>query len=340
MINFIRNKIRRNKFKSKTNQSEELTRRQVPVFPSYICFEITNACNLRCVQCLYRGGTTEHYQGKIGFVDVNLAKKVIDQLKENNAGVMLNGDGESLLHPDFHEIARYAVTQGLPNVYFNTNGMLMKPHFVDEFITYFKGSVSFSLDGFKDSHERLRRGSSYELVTSNIAYLQKAIEKTGAPIKITAAFCNYDQSEGEREEFITYWVERVDMVSVCEVYDKDYRMISNQINTPEKKRRVMCNVPWETFIVRWDGTVIPCSNCFSLGNTNDIVLGDAKKQLLKDIWHQKEADYLRRRTEKWDLNGTICEKCDRWNMYVLIKDEIKDGIIIKRSGVFTTYTKI
>lgn len=311
----------------------------LPSFPHYICLETTNACNLRCVQCLYKGGTTDHYHGKVGFIELAFAKKIIDELALHNSGVMLNGDGEALLHPDFHKIAEYAVKSRLPSVYFNTNGTLLTPEFTDQFINYFKGSVSISLDGFKESHERIRVGSSYEEVISNIEYLQKQIYKTGADIKIGVAYCNYDQPTAERDEFVKYWVDKVDVVSIGEVYDKDYRMISDQMNRPEVPERVMCGVPWETFIVRWDGKVIPCSNCFSLGDIDDQILGDSKTRSLYEIWHGDKADLLRSKSKSWDLKGTICETCDRWNMYIQFEPEERDNITIARSGVFTTYRR-
>jgi radical SAM protein with 4Fe4S-binding SPASM domain len=101
----------------------------------------------------------------------------------------------------------------------------------------------------------------------------------------------------------------------------------------------MCGIPWETFIVRWNGEVIPCSNCFSLGSNDDIILGDANVEKLSRIWHGKKLLDLRKRTENWLLDGTICEKCERWNMYNLFPTEIKDGLQVKKSGIFSIYSK-
>ena len=319
--------------------TSEPSKKNVPKFPSYICMELTNACNLRCIHCLYQGGTTEHYKAKTGFMKAAFAKEKLDELKVYNCSVMLNGDGESLLHPRFHEIAQYAVSLGLPSVYFNTNGVLLTPEFTDEFVKYFKGMVSISLDGFKESHERIRRGSSYKLVTENIFYLKEQAKRCGAQIEISVAYCNYDQGEDERDEFVKYWVDRADIVSVCEVYDKDYKIISNKINKSSEIKRVTCGVPWETFIVRWNGLVIPCSNCFSLSDEKEVILGDANTQTLHDIWYGKNAGELRKRTEKNDLLGTICEKCERWNMYVLFGTQEEDGMSVTRSGIFTVYRK-
>jgi radical SAM protein with 4Fe4S-binding SPASM domain len=326
-------------FRRGQKESSAPYKRITPAFPSYICLETTNRCNLRCVHCLYRGGTTGHYRRKTGFIDVDLARRVLDQLQPYQSGVMLNGDGEALLHPHFHEIARHAVELGLPNVYFNTNGTLLKPEFTDRFVTYFKGAVSFSLDGFKESHERIRAGSSYERVVENIEYLQKRVRETNAPIKVNVAYCNYDQPETELAAFVKHWVERVDVVSVGEVYDKDYKIISEQINRQESRERRMCGVPWETFIVQWDGFVVPCSNCFSLETQGNFVLGDARRQSLEEIWHGEPLNKLRERTETWQLDGTVCEACERWNMYVVFGEKEEDGLLVSRTGVFTTYRK-
>jgi radical SAM protein with 4Fe4S-binding SPASM domain len=317
-----------------------LSRTNMLPFPDYICLETTNSCNLRCVQCLYQGGTTEHYKEKVGFIDTGLAKKVLDQLKRFDTGVMLNGDGETLLHPNFHEIAEYAILSGLTNVYFNTNGTLMTPEFTDKFLKYFKGSVSISLDGFKESHERMRRGSSYDMVTKNIFYLKKQVDKLHLPIKISVAYCNYDQPEGEREDFIKYWIDKVDMLTVGEVYDKDYKIISKKMNVSKNARRVKCLVPWRTFIVRWNGLVVPCSNCFSLAGSNDIILGNAKDQALLDVWNGGNMDKFRQRMKKMDIKGTVCEKCERWNMFLSFPVEKNDGMTITKTGVFSFYQKI
>ena len=257
---------------------------------------------------------------------------------------MLNGDGEALLHRNFHDIARYAARLRLPNVYFNTNGTLLTPAFIDEFITYFTGSVNVSLDGFKESHERLRVGSSYEKVVGHTEYLLAAVKSAGANIKVSVSYCNYDQPDEEREEFVKYWVEKVDAVSIGEVYDKNYRIISKRLNSPENSRRLRCGVPWETFIIRHDGRVVPCSNCFALGwgwvQYEDIVLGDANEESLADIWKGKKFERLRARVLRDNFSGTICESCERWNMYACFPDEIQDRVKITRTGVFTTFRKL
>jgi radical SAM protein with 4Fe4S-binding SPASM domain len=273
-------------------------------------------------------------------MDVLLARKILDQLAQHNTGVMLNGDGETMLHPRFHDIAEYACSLSLPSVFFNTNGTLMTPPFSDRFIRYFKGNVSFSLDGFKESHERLRKGSSYDLVISNIEYLQAQIQSQKLPITIQVCYCNYDQPANEKDDFVAYCLDKVDCISLCDVYDKNYNVISSKpLNLTCKEKRIVCNVPWETFIVRWDGTVICCSSGFSLDNC-DTSLGNANREALVDIWFGEKFQKWRYKAENLELAGSICERCERWKMYLFFPDELKDSILIKRSGIFTSYRRI
>lgn len=315
-------------------------KRELPDFPNYLCLEVTNACNLRCVQCMYQGTATDHYIGGPGILDTDLAKDILKQLGTYGCSVMLNGDGEPLLHPNFLEIAEFASKQNLPKVYFNTNGTKFTPEFTDRLIQFFKGDVQFSLDGLKESHERIRVGSNYEKTIGNIDYLIRRVEETGAPIGVQVNYCRYDQPEGELEEFIKHWLDRVESVNTCVVYDYDYKIISGWENDVTTDERVMCGVPWETFIIRWNGTVVPCSNCFTKGYDGNFVFGNAKMEKLKDIWVGDAYQSWRDRTEKWDLEGLACDSCDRWNMYAHADDEVNNGVKITRTGVFTTYQKL
>lgn len=308
-------------------------------FPGYICLEITNSCNLRCEQCLYKGTTTDHYVGKAGLVDVEFAKSVLRQLGEQKCAVMLNGDGESLLHPRFLEIAEYAMTQNLPSVYFNTNATKLDAKVADELCRFFKGSIQISLDGFKESHERIRIGSDYETVFRNVEYLRQRIKETGAEISLTVSYCRYDQPAGEMADFVKYWIERVDCVSTGVVWDKEYKLLTGAEEGYDPVERIKCQIPWQTMIVRWNGKVIPCSNCFTKGYEGYFIMGDANETSLVDIWKGAQFAEWRARHDRWDFKDTVCETCDRWKMCVTYPDKIENGLQVSRSGCFTTFRK-
>ncbi|MDA3863303.1 MAG: radical SAM protein [Deltaproteobacteria bacterium] len=81
-------------------------------------FEITDKCNLNCDHC-YK--IRSH-----NFIKVNLFKKAIDQAAAAGAIKIGFNGGEPLLHPDFLELANYALRKGMA-LTINSNGTLFTP---------------------------------------------------------------------------------------------------------------------------------------------------------------------------------------------------------------------
>ena len=100
-----------------------------PRIPLYF-IEVTNTCNLNCDFCprndLSRG---------TGFMEFDLFELIIKKIKAAGARyVNLNRFGESLTHPRFPEMLRYAKAQGIPNVGFVTNGQLLSAEIVEDIL--------------------------------------------------------------------------------------------------------------------------------------------------------------------------------------------------------------
>jgi len=103
---------------------------------------------------------------------------------------------------------------------------------------------------------------------------------------------------------------------------------------------MQCVIPWQTFIVRANGLVIPCSNGFVKGDHDNCVIGDANTQTLKEIWDSETFKNWRQRHIDWDFAGTICASCDRWKMGAVYDDEIRDGMRIKHTAIFEVYSRL
>ena len=69
--------------------------------------EITNACNEKCIHCYIPKNK------KINYIDFDLFKNTVDQLKEMNTIALTLTGGECLLHKDFEKMCRYAVENDL-----------------------------------------------------------------------------------------------------------------------------------------------------------------------------------------------------------------------------------
>ncbi|MCL5773148.1 MAG: radical SAM protein [Firmicutes bacterium] len=299
--------------------------------------ELTNKCNLRCLQCNYKGGSGENYERNTGLMPVDFFKKALDQLIELGCeSILCNADGEATLHPNFLDCLEYASSKKL-QIHFNTNGNLWNKNFIEGFLSFYKGSVIFSLDGFKESHARIRVGSNYDRVVNNLELLLKMKGRDGfTNPAVGVAFCNYDQEPEEIEKFVEYWLPKVDVVSLCQVYDSDTKVISRKLNEidPAKMQRVICRIPWENVEIGWNGDVIPCSSYIV---TPEGIIGNLHQHSLKEIWEGDKLRAFRVKHRNYKLDGTKCLFCERWKAWYSMPDKYRGETRIILNGVFKLY---
>ena len=68
----------------------------------------------------------------------------------------------------------------------------------------------------------------------------------------------------------------------------------------------LCNYPWRSVVVLWDGRVVPCCR----DDDARLVLGDLKRERLRDIWHGVCAKALREAHSSGRFDGPhLCEEC-------------------------------
>jgi len=90
-------------------QSYRAKRIRLDYLPIRLWIEPTDHCNLSCVMCPNKDLPKE----KKGFMDLNLFQKIIDEAAAFAFDAHLLHRGESLLHPRFFEMARYANDKGV-----------------------------------------------------------------------------------------------------------------------------------------------------------------------------------------------------------------------------------
>ena len=88
--------------------------------PAEIWIEPTNFCNLRCKMCPQSGGLTREK----GFMNLELYKKIIDEVGKWKPIIKLFNLGEPLLHPEIVNMIKYAKKKGC-YVMINTNATLL-----------------------------------------------------------------------------------------------------------------------------------------------------------------------------------------------------------------------
>lgn len=119
---------------------------RVPSKPLTMLFLINRGCNLRCVFC--------DLWDRPENVPTERALRLVDEAAAIGTKVLVLTGGEPLLHPGLIDIVRHAKSRGL-SVNVTTNGTLVDRH-LDALADAGLTSMSFSLDGLPDTHDRLR----------------------------------------------------------------------------------------------------------------------------------------------------------------------------------------
>lgn len=121
--------------------------------PRLIFWEVTKACNLRCVHCR----ATAHNLSSLYDLPTNLAFDTIQQVSQVSHPILVLSGGEPLLRPDIFDLAAFAVGRGL-TVALATNGTLVTREIADKIAHSGIRRVSISLDGADaGTHDKFRR---------------------------------------------------------------------------------------------------------------------------------------------------------------------------------------
>ncbi len=146
--------------------------------PLYFYLELNNSCNLRCKFCSVSNKSNE-------YIDLDMIKHILDELKSIGVYDVYYTGGEPLLHPNFEEIVEYANKLGIRQTVL-TNGILLDKfqHILDKIMC-----VCISLHGSKKIHNKLTDSNCYDKVLSNIELVKKI---TNVKINYTVISDNQD----------------------------------------------------------------------------------------------------------------------------------------------------
>jgi len=165
--------------------------------PVSIVHFLTNRCNARCKHCFIDFEDPAVFKSELTLEEI---KKLTKSLGNSLFNVNLTG-GEPFLRNDIFEIVEaYFHNTPIKSIYITTNGMFTDrtQKFLDNFIrSGIKGKIifSFSIDNFRDAHDKNRRAKGlYDntLTTYNLVknYNQPNIM---ANVAITVTPYNYDK---------------------------------------------------------------------------------------------------------------------------------------------------
>jgi radical SAM protein with 4Fe4S-binding SPASM domain len=291
-------------------------------FPLHLDIEVTNKCNLACPFCAQ---VHSRYK-KMGFMDLNLCKRIIDEGSQNGAyACKFSLRGEPLLHKQIDQMVKYAKEKGFIDVYLNTNATLLNEDMIFRLIDAGLDRISISFEGYnKRSYERSRIGAKFERVVMNVKRMVEIRNMLGVKypqIRIQAVLL--PELQDKIKEYVNLWSQHLDLgldeISYLTLRDegKDHTGV---------KAMWACPSLWQRLTITYDGTILPCPQM-----TKDASyykwygFGNVAKMSLKEVWlGETEERFRRLHREGYSHEIDHCNKCS-YRASEITKLEINRG---------------
>jgi AdoMet-dependent heme synthase len=154
-------------------------------FPAHPVWEVTGACNLRCIHCHATSGKAEADE-----LTTDEGKKFIDDLvKCSEFRMLVYTGGEPLVRPDLFELMEHSKKAGLTNV-IATNGTLITEEIAYRLKECGVVGVAISLDSsVSDVHNQIRNSdSAFEMALQGM----RNVKKAGMLLQINATAMEYN----------------------------------------------------------------------------------------------------------------------------------------------------
>ncbi len=255
--------------------------------PSTLMLEVTNRCNLKCITC-----PREYDLGKQmdkGEMDLNMLKRIIDEVTPWIDSIGLTGLGEPFLYKSLGKAVHYIrkVNKGVI-ITVSTNAHVDG---IDQTLSEMNGaidSIQVSVDGVGKGYETIRKGASYPEFIQNVEKIKSVTvdSDTGIMFNMVVMKENFKEMvkvvdlahdlgidhvcftlfnlagvTGYDPSYYDFFVseEFQEELDRLQHHAKRYPGIDivvwDQQTAPGFRK---CPFPWSHFYITWDGFLVPC----------------------------------------------------------------------------------
>lgn len=334
-VNEIKKKLSNGEIKDKALVFSKFEELRSPI-PIVYNVETTNACNMKCKMC----PRTTMMTRSVDTMDSKLFQRIVEQIEphspelwskwqnfveseygipRNSMGenhfflyiipqvIQLHGYGDPLLDKNMPEYVGLLTSKGIPS-YFSCNPANID---VDKTIDIFKSGldyIKYSIESVDDETHKQIRGDASNFTKSYKKIVQLLKVKKENKFKTTVIITMLDLNRAaQKEEFsrLGKAFEGLDVYIYLKSEDQQwYRQ--DYHGTCSVHWSEFCKHPWMSMTIKSNGEVAMCMEDFD----NEIILGDAKKDTLNDIWNGEKYNQFRN-DHIYIKKGIKCtERCD------------------------------
>jgi hypothetical protein len=276
--------------------------------PQHLAFEITGACDAKCIHCPRQEMDRPKRQ-----MPFELFQRMIDQAAEMRIPDLVpNGYGEILLIRNLGNYLEYVRRK--PHrfrILCNSNGHLMTDEKIDLFLKYRVHLLNITIDGATpETAQSVRVGLDTRQIEDNIHRLlarRKALRLRYPQVRVGMVLI--PQNRHEAEAFLKKWTGVVEYVGLGG--------FSTRIGSREMQEETPlalheshpCVLPFRELNIWSDGKAVLCCEDWN----EEHVVGDLNTQTLRQIWRGAMLREVRRLHAS--LQGdqiALCARCNVW----------------------------
>jgi hypothetical protein len=308
---------------AKTVVKDVLESRYWPDRPQELNFEITAACDARCIHC-----PRLDMDRPMKAMSMDLFRRMIDHAAELGVPYLCpNGYGEICTIPvrTLEDYFDYIAAKGRPfKLLVNTNGNRMFEDRCALFIKHRVHLVNVTIDGATaETAESIRKNLKFDQIEANIKKLLAMRDAAGSKHpKVRVGMIAMPQTIPEIKPFLDRWRGVADYVGIGGFSS---RLTSVGTASPEPgllqlerttqptskptRKASACVLPFRDLNIWADGKAVLCCEDWN----EEFVVGDLNTQTLREIWQGPQlAEVRRKHIAKAGHDVSLCAKCDNW----------------------------
>jgi radical SAM protein with 4Fe4S-binding SPASM domain len=294
--------------------------------PTHLQVEPTNFCNLKCALC----PVTTGMKRPSGFLNVDLFKRIIDEVGDMLFLVLLWDWGEPFLHPGVYEMIEYARKRDI-RIVSSTNGhVFAEKENAVKVVRSGLDTLIFAVDGLtQETYKQYRCGGNLERVLEGIRQVinQKRLLGSSTPLvnlRFLVMKHNEHEISGIRHLAQSLGVDALTFRTLCPLGSHEhsgcegpetgflpenalYQRFRRDQYTKERIRRKLnpCKNLWNNPVIHWNGCVCSCS----FDADEKYAMGRLANENFRQIWTGRCYLHLRRRFRRNYRDIPLCAEC-------------------------------
>ncbi len=255
-------------------------------YPPSVQIEPVSICNFRCVFCFQVDKTfTNKDSGYMGYMDLNLFKRIIDELEGKVESITLASRGEPTLHKKLGEMLNYMNGKFLA-IKINSNASLFTDKMIHTILSNDVHTMAFSIDAAeKELYEKLRVNGKFERTLKNIKRFNEIKKKEYPASRLVTRISGVKVNDRQNVDKMTdIWSSYSDLVAFTNYipWESSYDNELSEVETA-------CTELWRRLFVWWDGKVNPCDYDYK----SILSKWNIKNNSISEIWNSDYYKWMR-----------------------------------------------